>query len=265
MFLSTVLYLSSQSTQPQQTVKHLLVQLNDCGFHFSLVIVVSSKHTLSKELGLGQEGIIYTVDDSLSISEGLNEGLKFVNQSTIYSDYICLFYDDFKLSDGYFSTILKGINGDIDNVLIVPNYGGNNINLPLFSLNGVVLRNLFLQLMLGRLRDEYISWEDYPYYYALARKYKVIKSESSYFTKIDVSSSTKNRWIAIGQGFKEKNYSYILVFRTILQLSMKFEIGAFLYIFIGYIKGARYKYPSKILRKTTPSKLRVISNIFTIH
>ena len=265
MFLSTVLYLSSQSTQPQQTVKHLLVQLNDCGFHFSLVIVVSSKHILSEELKLGQEGVVYAVDDSLSISEGLNEGLKFVNQSTIYSDYVCLFYDDFKLSDGYFSTLLKGINGDIDNVLIVPNYGGTNIKLPHFSLNGVVFRYPFLQLMLGRLREEYISWEDYPYYYAIARKYKIIKSESSFFTKIEASSSAKNRWIAIGQGFKEKKYSYILVFRIILQLSMKFEVGAFLFIFIGYIKGARYQYPSKILRKITPSKLRVISNLFTTH
>jgi hypothetical protein len=262
MFLSAVLYLSSQSIQPLKTVDQLKAQLHASGYHFSLVIVLSKKHNLTKELQLGQFGIIYTVEDTLSISEGLNEGLKFVNQSKIHSDYVCLFYDDFKLSEGYFNALLEGINGDIDNVLIVPNYLKRNIDLPDFSLNGVVLRYPFFQLMLGRLCEEYISWEDYPYYYALARRYKVIKSEAS-FTRLDTRFDLKNQLIKIGQGYKEKKYSYILVFKTLLKSLSRFDFYSLIFIFLGYLKGAKYKYPSKILRKTTPSKLRELSHLLS--
>lgn len=264
MFLSTVLYLSSHSIQPLKTVDQLLAQLHGSGYHFSLVIVVSRKHTLSKELQLGQDGIIYTVEDTLSISEGLNEGLKFVNQSKIHSDYVCLFYDDFKLSADYFNALLDGINGDIDNVLIVPNYLNRNLYLSNFSLNGVVLRYPFFQLMLGRLCEEYISWEDYPYYYALARRYKVIKSEAI-FTKIDTPFEAKNHLIKIGQGYKEKKYSYISVFKIILKFLRRLDFYTSIFIFLGYVKGAKYKYPSKILRKTTPLKLRELFNLFSSH
>ena len=263
MFLSVVLYLSSNSVQPAQTVDGLLKELHFSNYPFSLTIVSSSKHQLSKELNLGHEGIIFTVEDTLTISEGLNEGLKFVNQSKVHTDYVCLFYDDFQLSDGYFNTILEANEEDIDNVLLTPIYPARKHKVPFFSLNGVVFRYQFLQLMLGRLYEEYVSWEDYPYYYAIARRFKVVKSSDSQFRSLNHRVKKQFAWMEAGMGYKEKRHTLVFVLRSAFQLFTHFHFTACLFLVIGYFRGSNYKYPSKIIRRVTLSKMRELTTLLT--
>lgn len=263
MFLSVVLYLSSNSVQPIQTVDGLLQELNFSNSPFSLIIVSVTKHQLSKELNLGHEGIIFTVEDTLTISEGLNEGLKFVNQSKVQTDYVCLFYDDFQLSEGYFKTLLGPNIDDIDNVLLTPNYLSTKHNLPCFSLNGVLFRYPFLQLMLGRLYEEYVSWEDYPYYYAIARRYKVVKSKGALLTTLNHRFKKKSIWLEVGVGYNEKRHSMVYILRSSTKLFSRFQIVAGLFLIIGYFRGSSYKYPSKIIRKVTLSKMRELTTLLT--
>lgn len=260
MFLSVVLYLSSNSVQPAQTVDGLLQELNFSHSTFSLIIVSVNNHQLSTELNLGHDGIIYTVENSLTISEGLNEGLKFVNQSKVQTDYVCLFYDDFQLSEGYFKTLLGSNIDDIDNVLLTPNYLSTKHNLPSFSLNGVLFRYPFLQLMLGRLYEEYVSWEDYPYYYAVARRYKVVKSKGALLTTLNQRFKKKSVWLEVGMGYKEKRHTLVFVLRTALQLFTHFEFTAGFFLIFGYLKGSKYRYPSKVIRKVTLSKMKELTS-----
>lgn len=260
MFLSVVLYLSSNSVQPTLTVDGLLQELQSSNFLFSLTIVSAGNHQLSKELNLGHEGIIFTVEDTLSISEGLNEGLKFVNQSKIQTDYVCLFYDDFQLSKGYFNSILVNNVEDIDKVILFPSYITNRYKEYFFSLNGVVFRYQFLQLMLGRLYDEYVSWEDYPYYYAIARRYKIVKSEAC-FTTLNHRFKKQFEWIKEGIGYKEKRHTLLFVLRFAIQLFSHLQFTAGIFLVVGYLKGSNFKYPSKIIRKITVSKMKELNNL----
>lgn len=263
MFLSVVLYLSSNSVQPTQTVDGLLKELHLSSSPFSLTIVSASKHQLSKELNLGHDGIIFFVDTNLSISEGLNEGLKFVNQSKIHSDYVCLFYDDFQLSTDYFNTMLKENVDDIDNVIIAPRYIEKKHKAPCFSLNGVIFRYQFLQLMLGRMYEEYVSWEDYPYYYAIARRFKVVKSSDSTFKSLNHRFKNQFVWMETGMGYKEKRHTWFFVLGSSFQLLTHFQFTASLLLILGYFRGSHYKYPSKIIRKVTVSKMKELTTLLS--
>ena len=261
MFLSVVLYLSPNSTHPAQTVDGLLRELHSCQSHFSLTIVLAKHHTLSKELNLGHEGILFSVENSISIPEGLNEGLKFVNQSKIHTDYVCLFYDDFQLSEGYFTSILAANIDDIDNVMIAPNYLSKKEKVPFYSLNGVLFRYPFLQLMLGRLYEEYFSWEDYPYYYALARRFKVVRPVDANLVKLNYHFNAQKAWMEAGRGCKEKRQSLLYVLRSAFQLFSRLQLTASLFLIIGFFKGSNYKYPSKIIRKITLSKMKELTSL----
>lgn len=263
MFLSVVLYLSSNSVQPAQTVDGLLKELHFSNSPFSLTIVSANNHQLSKELNLGHEGIIFTVEDTLTISEGLNEGLKFVNQSKVHIDYVCLFYDDFQLSEGYFKTLLSSNIDDIDNVLLTPNYLSTKHNLPCFSLNGVLFRYPFLQLMLGRLYEEYVSWEDYPYYYAIARRYKIVKSEGAQLIPLNDRFKNKSVWLEIGMGYKEKRHTLVFIIRSSIKLVSQIQITAGIFLIFGYLKGSKYRYPSKVMRKVTLSKMKELTSLLS--
>ena len=261
MFLSVVLYLSSNSVQPTITVDGLLQELQTSNYLFSLTIVSVSNHQLSKQLNLGHEGIIFTVENTLSISEGLNEGLKFVNQSKIQTDYVGLFYDDFQLSEGYFNTILEENIEDIDNVLLAPSYIEKKHKVPSFSLNGVIFRYQFLQLMLGRMYEEYVSWEDYPYYYAIARRFKVVKSLGSQLKSLNCMHKNQFVWMEAGMGLKEKRHTLVFILRTSFQLLLHFQLSASLFLILGYFRGSHYKYPSKIIRKITVSKMKELTTL----
>lgn len=261
MFLSVVLYLSSNSVQPTQTVDGLLKELHFSNSPFSLTIVSASKHQLSKDLNLGHEGIIFTVEDTLTISEGLNEGLKFVNQSKVHIDYVCLFYDDFQLSEGYINTILEANEEDIDNVLLTPIYTERKHKVPFFSVNGVVFRYQFLQLMLGRLYEEYVSWQDYPYFYAIARRFKVVKSSGAKFTSLNHRFKKQFAWMEVGMGYKEKRHTLVFVLRSSFQLLSQFQFTSSLFLVIGYFRASNYKYPSKIIRKITVSKMKELTTL----
>jgi len=263
MFLSVVLYLSPNSIQPSLTVEGLLQQLHSSNFLFSLHVVTVTDHTLSKELNLGQEGIIFSVENNLTIVEGLNEGLKFVNQSKVHTDYMCLFYDDFHLSEGYFNSILEHYVEDIDNVILTPNYPSINHKLPCFSLNGVLFRYSFFQLMLGRLYQEYVSWQDYPYYYAIARRFKIVKSKEAHLTPLNYRFKKKSVWLGIGMGYKEKKHTLVYVLRSSLKLFSHIQFAAGFFLIIGYFRGSTYRYPSKLIRKVTLTKMKELTALLS--
>jgi hypothetical protein len=189
--------------------------------------------------------------------------LKFVNQSKIHTDYVCMFYDDFQLSEGYFTSVLSVNIDDIDNVMIVPNYSSKKHKVPFYSLNGVLFRYPFLQLMLGRLYEEYFSWEDYPFYYALARRFKVVRPADANLVKLNNHFNIQKAWLEAGRGFKEKRHSLLHVLRFAFQLFSRLQLTASLFLIFGFFKGSNYKYPSKIIRKITLSKMKELNSLLS--